>query len=200
MLVNKSVISTIKGKKRRVTWSQITSSKGCLFRERCASIDEYIEWVKSNSYSALLYDGSFFQITYDFDSDELVGHRLVYYPCPYDIDEQLLRTEGLLDVIQMCNQKDIRLRSPLRFDYDKDAFSESHPASHMTLLWEHCRWPVVTPLSLGHFVRFIFKHFYPNLWELHDFINRWPQKSYNSSITKHEQMMLHISCSRESRN
>ena len=48
---------------------------------------------------AILFDGSLIQISYDFDYSELVGHRLLYFPCPFDLDPELLQTLPLVDVI-----------------------------------------------------------------------------------------------------
>ena len=56
------------------------------------SIEDYKNWVGAQNCSAILYDGAILQITYDFDFQKnFVGHRLVYYPCPYDLDFLLLK-------------------------------------------------------------------------------------------------------------
>lgn len=96
-------------------------------------------------------------MSYDFEGDQLTGHRLVYYPCPFDVDEDLLRSEPMSDVIDLYRENEsstVRLRSPLRFDCDIENQSEDHPGSHLTFLSSDCRLALVAPISPGHFVRF----------------------------------------------
>lgn len=183
----------------RITWGSAQTTPGDLFRGNFASIDDYCDWLKAAAYSAILYDGSIVQMSYDFLRNQLAGHRLVYYPCPFDVDLDLLRSQPVLDVIDLYRGMDnsfVRLRSPLRYDYDPEAHADGHPAVHLTLLWEYCRWAVVAPLSPGHFIRFIFRHFYPHIWTAQRFIREWPQRQGDRTILPHEEGLLHVACSR----
>lgn len=183
----------------RVTWGSSRSIPGELFRSEFATVTEYCRWLEVQAYSAILYDAAILQLSYDFRGDQLLGHRLVYYPCPFDVDEELLRTEPVLDAISLYQGRGdsvVHLRTPLRFDCDLLSQVEGHPATHLTLLSSHCRWAVVAPLSLGHFIRFIFRHFYPQLWHAHDFIRTWPQWLGTRTITPEEERGLHITCLR----
>lgn len=185
----------------RVTWASPVPIQGSLFLEEPAKIDMYCRWLEVQAFSAIFFDGSIIQISYDFKGSKLKSYRLLFFPCPYDVDRELLTSEPLLDVISMYRGKDdsiVNLRTPLRFDYDIDAQKEGHPASHLTMLWNHCRWATVAPLSPGHFIRFIFKSFYPTLWDAHEFLRKWPQSLGERTITTEEENYLHISCSRES--
>ena len=187
------------GAATRITWAHHGASTGVLFRGDFCTIDDYRNWILAGAYSAILFDGSIIQLTYDFEYADLIRHRLAYYPCPFDIDQNLLREEPILDVIDMFidgQQSLVRLRSPLRFDYDAAAQGANHPASHLTLLSPDCRWPVVAPLSPGHFIRFIFHNFYPLLWANLEFIRNWPQRLGDRTITTEEESHLHISCAR----
>ena len=146
-----------------------------------------------------LYDGAILQISYDFEGNELAGHRLAYYPCPFDVDEELLRTDPMLDVIELYRENEmasVRLRSPLRFDCDVAGQGEDHPAVHLTLLSSDCRWALVAPLSPGHFVRFLFKHFYAHLWSSLPSLRDWPQSLGERTITLEQENTLHIACRR----
>lgn len=181
----------------RVTWGGLDNHSGEVFRGEFATITDYCTWLEKQAYSALLYDGSVLQFSYDFDANGLKGHRLAYHPCPFDVDQELLKIDPVLDVIELYRNQDdsgVRLRSPLRFDYDRANAAEGHPATHLTLVWSHCRWAVIAPLSPGHFIRFVFRHFYPHLWMVHDFIREWPQKSVPRTITNEERGMLHVAC------
>lgn len=183
----------------RVTWPQKHISVSPAFQCEFGSVDEYIRWIQAEAYSAILYDGAIIQLSYDFVGDELVGHRLLYYPCPFNVDQAMLREEPILDVMELYKQQDnsyIRLRSPLRFDYSPEAQARGHPASHLTILSNDCRWAVVAPLSPGHFIRFVFRHFYPYLWSTLDFVREWRQELGDRTITIDEEKFLHIACAR----
>lgn len=184
----------------RVSWSAPRKATlGELFRGEFATLDDYHSWLKSEAYSAVLYDGAILQMSYDFEGDQLTGHRLVYYPCPFDVDEDLLRSEPMSDVIDLYRENEsstVRLRSPLRFDCDIENQSEDHPGSHLTFLSSDCRLALVAPISPGHFVRFLFKHFYPTLWSSLEFIRDWPQRLGERTITAEQKGSLHVSCDR----
>ena len=183
----------------RITWAQGRSAATPGFQCEFGSVEEYISWIQTEAYSAVLYDGAIVQLSYDFAGNDLIAHRLVYYPCPFEVDHALLREEPLLDVMELYRQQDnsyIRLRSPLRFDFDSEAQADGHPASHLTMQSDNCRWAVVAPLSPGHFVRFIFRHFYPYLWYALDFVREWPQELGDRTITADEERILHITCAR----
>jgi hypothetical protein len=189
-----------RGGMTRVTWGDPGGrNSNELFRGDFATLDEYHDWFRAEAYSAVLYDGSILQMSYDFQGDEFAGHRLAYYPCPFDMDEELLRIDPMLDVIELYRENEmpsVRLRSPLRFDCDMAAQREDHPAVHLTLLWSDCRWALVAPLSPGHFVRFLFKHFYPSLWSTLPSLREWPQRLGERTITPEQEGTLHVACSR----
>ena len=180
---------------QRITWAADKAVPGDLFRQDSATISEYRSWISYQSFSALLFDGSIVQISYDFDYQTLVGHRLVYFPSPFDFDRELLEAFGLFEAIEEYQGSRVdlvRLRSPIRFDYDSTANPATHPASHMTFEWSHCRIPVVSPLSPGHFIRFLFKNFYPSLWNDHEFIQEWPRHNVEPTISPEDLLELHI--------
>ena len=185
---------------QRITWATDSAVPGSLFRQPSATIAEYREWVHYQGYSALLYDGSIVQISYEFDYRRLVGHRLLYFPCPFDFDQDLLDTAGLFEVMQVYiggEAELVKLRTPVRFDYDSSAESERHPESHMTFQWSHCRIPVFSPLSPGHFIRFLFKNFYPTIWQDNDFIRQWPRYSVSPTISLEDSRELHFNARTE---
>lgn len=182
-----------------ITWATNNDTPKDLFRNQSASVSEYREWIDCQGYSAVLFDGSLIQLSYDFRHRSLVGHRLLYFPCPFDIDTTLLLEDlSLIDVIDLyCSDEDshVRLRSPVRFDYDRGANVDTHPLSHMTFQWSHSRIPVVAPISIGNFIQFVFANFYPRMWNSHPFINSWPRQKLASTITPAERMILHLNSS-----
>ena len=119
----------------------------------------------------------------------------MYFPCPFDFDQEELLTLGLLEAMEIYEESGVdivRLRSPVRFDFDSEADPETHPASHMTFEWSHCRIPVMSPLSPGHFIRFLFSNFYPSLWRNHEFLREWPRHEVSTTISSDELLELHI--------
>jgi hypothetical protein len=184
----------------RVTWSSPVGTSGIITAAEFATIEEYSNYVDSQTYSTVLYDGSLLQISYDFQRDDLVGHRLCYYPCPFDMDQELLRTEPIGELIDLYRDNvgtTINLRSPCRFDYDRTYSGGAHPRVHMHVIRPHCRWPVSRPLSIGHFIGFVFRHFYPNIWAVHPFLRKWPCDNPGlRTITLEEEKHLHVSCGR----
>ena len=134
------------------------------------NIEQYITWLKSNNYLSLLFDGSLIQVTYDLWNNKVVGHRLNYFPCPYEIDPILFkRNKPPADVVDDCrNAGNVPiLRSPVRFDFDLDTARPGHPASHMTMNSVDCRIACVAPLHVLRFLDFVFGHFYPEFHTAH---------------------------------
>lgn len=180
---------------RRITWANNNNVPGDTFRFDSPTISEYQQWVDSQGYSAILFDGAIIQISYDFLHSELIGHRLLYFPCPFDMDMELLDEISLSELIKLYCEggaDHVRLRTPIRFDFDPKSWSSSHPASHMTFQWAHTRIAVNSPLSLGHFIQFVFHNFYPTYWNMHTFLNQWHREDLDVTISPEERSFLHL--------
>ena len=116
----------------RVSWRSFYPRSRFLDSCDPPSFVEYREWVISGAYSALLYDGALLQITYDFAGHELLAHRLAWVPCPFIVDEDLLQTEPLVEVIDMYaagGPAEVALRTAVRFDFDLESATRGHPAA-----------------------------------------------------------------------
>ena len=195
MLTTKVVAKPEPAGFKRITWATNALVPGDLFGQNSATVSQYREWIDCGGYSAVLYEGSLIQMSYDFDYSRLIGHRLLYFPCPFDLDLKLLETFTLSEVVDLYESQEapsVRLRSPVRFDYDSYASSSTHPASHMTFQWSHSRLPVMSPISPGHFFQFVFRNFYPALWNVHPFIKEWPIHKVERTITPEEESVLHL--------
>ncbi|MGH9715601.1 MAG: DUF2290 domain-containing protein [Candidatus Acidiferrales bacterium] len=203
LIINRVIQVRVGRATTRITWSSPDAVNGALMRERFATVDEYCAYLNSQLYSAVLYDGALLQMSYDLQGDDLVGHRLCYYPCPFDMDPELLQTEPIGDVVDIYRESSsssINLRSPCRFDYDPASPEGTDPIVHMHVIRSHCRWPVTAPLSLGHFIKFVFRHFYPEMWTVHPFLRDWPRNgAARRMITADDEELLHISCDRQAR-
>jgi hypothetical protein len=182
-----------------VGWPSTSSPSPDLLPESFATIGDYCAILKNRSYTALLFDGAILQLHYAFKGGAMLQHRLCYYPCPYDVKQADLATDPALDVIERYQAQGgefLRLRSPLRFDYDARGARPGHPTCHVHVLAPDCRCPVVAPISTGHFVRFVFRHFYPGEWETCGFLREWPQRLGARTIRPDEEGMLHFACAR----
>ena len=181
---------------RRVTWGTTANNNEALLSYGDSTIREYRHWLSANEYSVVLFDGSIVQITYDFLGNSLTKHRLLYFPCPFQLPSDLLGELTILDLVDNYIERgidDVRLRAPVRFDYERETDAVDHPASHFTFQSPHCRIPVVSPLSLGHFVKFVFRNFYPQQWREHRFIRDWQTHEFERSIEADELKRLHLS-------
>lgn len=199
-ILTKPVIEEHVGHKTRITWSAAIGGIGIITGAPFATVEEYCDYIDSQIYSAVLYDGALLQISYDFQANDLVGHRLCYYPCPFDMDPELLLTEPfgeLVDLYRESSGTRANLRSPCRFDYDPTNSEGADPLVHLHVIRSHCRWPVTTPLSIGHFISFVFRHFYPEIWAVHPFLRKWPrQRLGRRMITVEDESYLHVTCGR----
>src|SRR5205823_7414283 len=85
-----------------VSWIAADRSAPFLISTAHASIDQYVAWLRAGHYSALLFDGGLLQITYQVRGSQITGHRLAYIPCPYDLDQDLMRSgEPMADVVDL---------------------------------------------------------------------------------------------------
>lgn len=174
---------------------QDTEAAFLLNREH-PDIEQYVSWAESGAYSALLFDGSLLQATYQFSGRDLVGHRLAFIPCPYNVDLDLL-AEGapIVDVISLYRDSMPVLRSPIRFDYDPGAARNGHPATHMTLNGTSCRIACISPMHIHRFIDFVFRNFYPAYWNAHEsFFEAGTRKHIGSkSISAYDSQAPHFS-------
>ena len=86
----------------------------------------------------------------------------------------------------------LRVRAPLRFEYDPANAGEDHPASHLHLGRTDCRIPVSCPLSLDTFLRFIFKRFYRAEFASWDELSGIPHRSMKTTLTDVEKAELNV--------
>ena len=136
------------------------------------TVENYLQWVDQDDYSALLPDGSMLQLTYTLSAASIVGHRLCYVPSPItslgewaskpEKDTWLGSDYAVIVVDRLTeSHSHAALRSVVRFDYDPANAGVGHPASHLTINSVDCRIPCIAPLSPGEFIGFVFEHFYP---------------------------------------
>lgn len=154
------------------------------------------ELADKRSYNMKLIDGALLQLMYRFDGDQLLQHRLAFYPSPslipfQDDPDAYMRDELFLEIIRRRI-----VPFPLRFDFDGREgvhIDVSHPKSHLTLGdVKGCRIPVTAPLTPRWFLEFILRNFYQT--QNHDFVGNLPNHKvfFEESITNKERGLMHL--------
>jgi hypothetical protein len=209
-----AVISTSSGNRQAISWG---GGRGSSISSEIpsATIAEYRRLLRDGEYSCVLTDGSLLQLSFVLERESIVKHRMVYFPCPLVFEKDELDVVGELsftelfelalseefaldsDAMDPDSYPDIgrlRLRAPLRFDFDLEAMRVGHPGSHLHLSDESVRWAIFGPLSVGHFVRFVFRHFYPSVWAENEFLRTWPTPLGSRCVSVDEEKELFIDC------
>jgi hypothetical protein len=94
---------------------------------------------------------------------------LLYWPAPIIIPEQDIEELGIREAMQIylnslnCDTKELRMRSPFRYDYDCDYNSEDHPSTHIHMQHYKSRIRTNKPICFNTFIKFIIKYFYPTI-------------------------------------
>src|SRR5262245_24033563 len=57
------------------------------------TLSEYRQILRHQLYTCLLNDAAVLQLSYTFDHETLVGHRLCYYACPVRLDVETFEPE-----------------------------------------------------------------------------------------------------------
>lgn len=151
----------------RVTWAAPPRRSPLVDFGRRTTIAHYEEWAVSGDFTAMMFDGALIQMSYTFQRNKLVKHRLLYLPCPYAFSEEDLQNypvEMLLEDAYKTPHAALGMQSPVRFDYAPSDSGTYHPSSHLTLNVSCCRIPISKPLAPMEFIGFVFQHFYFEWW------------------------------------
>lgn len=184
-----------------VTWRSATPTSRFVDFLEYPTIRAYRRWSDSGEYSALLPDGALLQMTYQMTNGEVVGHRLAYVPCPYRIDQDLLVTEPLADVLDLHAQdphEEITMQSTIRFDFDPASAAAGHPAAHLTMNVSSCRIACESPMSPESFLQFVYSNFYKAQWlSQRAFFDALPRDTRQSTVTDDERLVPHLAWRRQ---
>jgi hypothetical protein len=175
-----------------VTWG----NDGYVLKDNSfASLDEYCSLIESRQYSMLLSDGSMLQISYKLDRQDIVGHRLCWYPSPIDLDEEAYSyriIDNILDRMASGDTSSFRARGPLRFDFAPEQAHEEHPETHLHLGHEECRIPVKSSLSIKSFMTFIVENFYPDVLANNSLHSNCADWFTGDSLTEKQRFKHHL--------
>lgn len=129
-------------------------------------LEQYLHILETNSYHCLLFDGSIIRANFVFEDDFLIEQNLLWWPAPYDYG-QLLQdgyppVELMLDFYgDSAWHEAIKMRSPVRIDFDCGNNTANHPHSHLHIQNEETRLNTNHPICFSRFVEFVFRNFYP---------------------------------------
>ena len=107
----------------RLTWPNRTR----LSDMELGTVDGYLECLSRREYNLLLFDAAIVQISYDFLRNSVIGHRLVYFPCPVGLnptDWSIYQEQGFgvkrlyRRLLILQDYTNIQVCSSLRFDFD----------------------------------------------------------------------------------
>lgn len=149
------------------------------------------------SYHIRMIDGGLIQILYRFRDQNLISHRLCYFPSPdfeaFQNDPEVYLTDPIYgDILQ----KSI-VPFPVRFDFnvdDKLHVEIDHPKSHLTLgQYTNCRIPVSAPLTPHSFLSFILDSFYKCGAASFAALPRSPDIIFTRTLTEKELRTTHLS-------
>lgn len=200
------------GRKRVAPPPPPTASRASLLR-RSATPSEYRQILQTGDFLAALVDGSILQASYILHRNEVVSHRLAYYPCPVTFDREELELATLDEVVAAAlsagpatggldediddSGPSVRLGGPWRFDFERDPPAD-HAASHCHVAADSCRIPVYGPLSPGHFFRFVFRHFLPEVWAQQGVLRAWALSDLGRTIRAPDEVVdIHLSWQRD---
>jgi hypothetical protein len=149
---------------------------------------------EGRSYNVRLIDGGLMQFLYRFKGGELSHHRLTFFPSPNLLEFQNNPEIYELDEMYSDVIEQNVVTTPLRFDFDREAFIEiDHPMSHFTIgQYRNCRIPVTGPLSPFMFVNFILKSFYNTTFRRYSGDIREHGYNFSATITPAESKFIHL--------
>ena len=166
----------------RVSWR---SRPGSGHLHPFGSLDQYLEWLRNGEFTCVLFDGSLVRANFEVIGNSIVGHSLLYWPCPVHFHSPAENLEDVCAGLEMCIESpkaakgvcDLMLRSPMRFDFDPLREQEDHPLVHLHTQFEEARIWVTDTLCFPAFIKKVFRTFYADLWTLHKDIEKLHEQS-----------------------
>ena len=161
-------------------------------------ISDYLYLLDQREYSFLMLDGGIVQVAFTYDDIRIERHRLLYYPCPFIVDPEIISGFDVpfADLIRELYMDDcankLVMRSPIRFDYAPDDAQDFHPASHITINHPSCRIPVKEAMYFDLFTKFIFENFYPEILNKEDISEQLTSQRGEDCMSEHDKGRCHL--------
>lgn len=152
---------------QNISWpNQVSGRSVC--GKSFLKLDQYLSIVKAGAYHALFNDNSIVRCSFSFIDDELLSQNLLWWPCPVIVDQDMVNELGLADTVECLLQDSgacniLRMRSPVRIDFDAENDKENHPRSHMHIQHHECRINTSNPICFNKFMKHILINYYPEM-------------------------------------
>ena len=134
-------------------------------------VAQYLKIVSDKAYFAILKDYSLIRCSFKYNYDgKLLSENLLWWPCPLSIDPDMVEEFVLVETIELLmdepnTQKYLRMRSPVRIDFDSENDKENHPGAHMHIQHEECRINTQEPICFNRCINHVMKNYYPD-WDV----------------------------------
>lgn len=127
------------------------------------SLRERVLLDEAGAFTLKLVDGTLIQLMWEFDRDRLIKHRYAFLPSPIsppsDPSQDVLGLAERMGSLLEDVADELLLGGAFRIDFDSEAATDAHPATHLTLFGaglEEGRTPIKGPWCLTRFVQFVF--------------------------------------------
>lgn len=173
----------------------ISSVDNSIFLKNIPYSEMYSELLKRKYYNFKMIDGALISLLYRFQNNDIIAHRLSFFPAPnlevFQNEPELYLEDEIY--LEFFDKRIVTV--PLRFDFDSgEAFVPvEHPKSHLTLgQYENCRIPVSSAVSPYQFMEFILRNFYHTAQNKSCFnLTKYTDK-FEKSIVSEEEALVHV--------
>jgi hypothetical protein len=168
---------------KQVSWP--TRGAGSVPTYPFGSLRQYLDWVREGEFTCLLFDYSLIRVSYQCVDNTVVGHSLLYWPCPIDFLVKVETLGDLCDGIEMCLELpdnsheivELVMRTPMRFDFDPQREGDNHPLVHLHSQFEDTRISVQEAMCFPAFMKKVIRTFYRDKWAEHPEIEQFHEQS-----------------------
>jgi hypothetical protein len=163
----KNPIISIDGQESIITWDNHVSGRhnsGKAF----TTINQYVSIYEAGAYQCILYDGSIIRAYLKFDRNIMKQESFLFWPSPIFIPEEDIDELGIREAVniyvstQNSTTTELKMRSPIRLDFDPTHEKFLHPSTHLHMQHHECRMSVNRPCCFNTFIKFVFSNFYPD--------------------------------------
>lgn len=179
----------------RISEIGISSVDNSIFLKNIPYSEMYSELLKRKHYNLKMIDGALISLLYRFRNNDIIAHRLSFFPAPnlevFQNEPELYLEDEIY--LEFLDKRIVTV--PLRFDFDSgEAFVPvEHPKSHLTLgQYKNCRIPVSSAVSPYQFMEFILRNFYHTVQNKSCVkLTKYTDK-FEKSIVSEEEALVHI--------
>ena len=175
-----------------VSWP--TQGSGSAMSHPFGTLEQYADWLRQGEFTCLLFDYSLIRASYECIGNTVVGHSLLYWPCPIGFELEAESLGDICDGIEMCVDSPLRasevcgltMRTPMRFDFDPDRESDNHPLVHLHTQFDDTRIGVQETMSFPSFIKKILRTFYRDKWEKHPQIEALHEQQFDHNDSSYD--------------